>query len=496
MSSRVIHYFIDTNILIQCRPLSDIDWRAFCDAEEVRLVISRPVQSEIDDQKNKGGERLARKARKASSLIREIVLSDSGCKVIREKDPAVTLGVDGMTRPSPSLGDTLDYTKPDDQLVGIVHAFACANPDETVLLLTHDTGPLVTAKAIGVLVAPVPDEWLLPPEPSESDEKLRSLEAELARLKDHEPKFTVACANSEKAETAKLDYDVVRYKALTESEKSSVMKKLEQRFPLATDFGPREPAERLPQLLDGLMAYKQVFVPATDEQISEYRKEHQKWLKNCASSFETLHGRLNTRHSVPEFSFLITNTGTRPANDALVTFRAKGALQIMPPPYRSKNDDDADADDDAKIALPAPPKVPRGQWESVATNFISSLSMLKGFERHAALFARTPSMESLLLRDMHPKKRDPNGFYYKPDRPSIPSDEFSLECEQWRHGLEPESFVGRIHFDDNVYQVSGAIECCIHAENISAPVIETIPVSIRVRKGDILAYAEDLISRL
>lgn len=493
MSSRVIHYFIDTNVLIQCRPLSEIDWHAFCDADEVRLIISRPVQSEIDDQKNKGGDRLARKARKASTLIREIVLSDSGLKNVREKDPVVTLGVDGMIRPDPSLGDKLDYNKPDDQLVGIVHAFACANPEESAYLLTHDTGPLVTARALRVRFTPVPDEWLLPPEPSEADKKLRNLEAEIARLKDHEPKFTLSCLNEEKQEATRLDFDVVRYKALTDAETSMLMRKLEQRMPQAKDFGVREPAERAPQNLSNLMAFKEVFVPATDEQISKYRSEYQKWLKSCTSFFRTLHGNLNGRHATPEFKLSITNIGTRPANDALLTFRAKGDLRIMPPPYQSDDGDDSDTDDGAKIALPAPPQPPRGHWESVAANFLSSLT---GLERHAALFTKGRLMDAVALRDFHPEQRDPNGFYYKPCRPSAPGEDFSLECQQWRHGLEPESFFGQIHFAENVDRVSGAIECCIHAQNISTPLIETIPVSIRIRKGHILAIAEDLISQV
>ncbi len=493
MSSRVIYYFIDTNVLIQCLPLSEIDWRAYCDADEVRLIISRPVQSEIDDQKSKGGDRLARKARKASTLIREIVLSDSGIKNLRAKDPVVTLAVEGMIRPDPSLGDKLDYDKPDDQLVGIVHAFACANPGERVYLLTHDTGPLVTAKAIGVSFIPVPDEWLLPPEPSEADKKLRNLEAEIVRLKDQEPKFTLTCLNAGKQEATRLDYDVVRYKTLTDAEISRLIRKLEQRMPQATDFGAHEPAERAPQNFSNLIAFKEVFVPATDQQISKYRSDYQNWLKTCTSFFRTLHGKLNSWHATPEFEFSITNIGTRPANDTLVTFRAKGGLHIMPPPYRRNVGDDADADDGKKIALPAPPEAPRGHWEFVAADFLSSLT---GLERHAALFKKGRLMDAVALRDFYPEQRDPNGFYYKPQRPSAPGEDFSLECQQWRHGLEPESFLGQIHFAENVNQVSGAIECWIHAENISAPLIKTIPVSIRIRKGDILAIAEDLISQM
>ena len=86
MMSKIVYLFLDTNVLEQCRPLRELDWSAWREFAEVHLIISRPVQSEIDDHKSKGGERLARKARKASSLIREIILSKETYPV-RPTDP-------------------------------------------------------------------------------------------------------------------------------------------------------------------------------------------------------------------------------------------------------------------------------------------------------------------------------------------------------------------------------------------------------------------------
>jgi hypothetical protein len=49
-------------------------------------------------------------------------------------------------------------------------------------------------------------------------------------------------------------------------------------------------------------------------------------------------------------------------------------------------------------------------------------------------------------------------------KPLFPVTEFSFECAQWRPGLEPEMFVGHIYFDNDAVDVSGALECHIHAE--------------------------------
>lgn len=171
--TRIVYLFPDTNVLVQCLPLDQLDWSAWREFDEVHLIITRPVQAEIDDQKNKGRERLARRARKASTLLREILLGGHGCYVIRRADPLVKLLIKSTVRPSRDLADILDYARLDDQLVGTAHNFAQQNPGLDVRVLTHDTGPMASAQAAGVRIAPVPDDWLLSPEASEADKKIQ-----------------------------------------------------------------------------------------------------------------------------------------------------------------------------------------------------------------------------------------------------------------------------------------------------------------------------------
>jgi hypothetical protein len=110
--TKVLHLFPDTNLLVQCHPLEQLDWSAWRDFDEVHLIISRPVQSEIDDHKNKGGERLARRARRASSLLRDIIVGGHEHLLVRPADPAVKLFIRTALRPSPDLGEVLDYSRP------------------------------------------------------------------------------------------------------------------------------------------------------------------------------------------------------------------------------------------------------------------------------------------------------------------------------------------------------------------------------------------------
>ena len=92
--------------------------------------------------------------------------------------------------------------------------------------------------------------------------------------------------------------------------------------------------------------------------------------------------------------------------------------------------------------------------------------------------------------------RDPDAFYYKPDRPRVPVESFSLECEQWRHGIAEECFDGEVYAGSDQEEIQGALECEIHAENLSTPVKKIIPVRITVVRGSTKDYASKLVRNL
>lgn len=49
----ILYLFADTNLFIQCRALVELDWSAWASFDEVHVIVSRPVQREIDYRKNK-----------------------------------------------------------------------------------------------------------------------------------------------------------------------------------------------------------------------------------------------------------------------------------------------------------------------------------------------------------------------------------------------------------------------------------------------------------
>jgi len=482
MADRILYLFPDTNLFIQCQPLPELDWDTWGFFDEIRLIVSRPVQNEIDKHKNRGNDRVAKRARTAASLLRGIIAADGAEKVVRDAEPVVKVMVRIDLRPDPNLEDRLDYGEPDDRLVGIARAFAQQNSSADVRVLTHDGGPLASAKMVDVAAEVIPDDWLLPPETSDAEKKVAALEGEIARLKKTEPQIVVGCYDADGGQIKKLEIEMQRYLPVSEEQVSDLMKRIRDRFPIVTDFGsPDEQGEHLV----GIGFRTREFVPATAKQISDYQAEYARWLENCEEILRSCHMVLERRSNAPRIRFWAENIGTRPAKDTLVTIEAKGELALMVPERKKPEADEP-------LALPRPPRAPRGRWVDQ-----DPFKMLHGAfgTAHAlgSLFDARPLALDLLKP---PRPRDPNAFYYKP-WPEVPVPEVNLECMQWRHGVGPKEFEFEIHFDrTQAGTVEGALEFRIHAENLSGIEKLLVPVRITICEVRACETAKDLVQQL
>ena len=488
MTSKVLYLFPDTNLFAQCRALEELDWDQWGDFDEVHLLVSRPVQAEIDNQKNKGGERLARRAKATSSLFREIIIGSSDHKVIRSGTPVVKLLIANGLKPNPALGDQLDYRLNDDLLVGIAHLFAENNTGADVRILTHDTGPMASAKMVGAQIAPIPDEWLLPPETSEKDKAMKALEAKVKRLESAEPSVDIVFTNSSGDGVNALEGEIAAYEPLTPGQVSDLVGRLQQRFPMRADFAA--PPE--PPLLYGhkLMKVEQTYEPPPEKEVKKYQEDlYPAWLRECEKVLEQLHTICQNALKVDQFNFLARNSGSRPAKDALVTIQARGNFKLV----ASKKDEDGNEE---ASHLPKPPEAPRGFWTPKGLAGFAAMQRLAQGHFKVPAFAQ-PAFPADLLRLSEIQRHDANKFYWK-SRPANrkPTSKFAYECEQWRHGGDLESFWGYLHFDPDQHEISGALECKIQAENLTTTAKLLVPVHMTIKKQSILHTAENKIDLL
>src|SRR3546814_7602093 len=107
------------------------------------------------------------------------------------------------------------------------------NPGKEVRLLSHDTGPLLTAKRVAVPFVRVPEAWLLPVESDKDQKRIRELEAQVRSYQQAEPRCAV------KFEDTPWQFTRTKHRPLTEAQVAVLMRRLQERHPIVTDFGPR-----------------------------------------------------------------------------------------------------------------------------------------------------------------------------------------------------------------------------------------------------------------
>ena len=478
---KILYLFPDTNLFIQCRALNKLDWSSLRESDEIdeiHLIVCRDVQREIDRQKQRGNDRVGRQARRAHSIFRDMVAGSDGYRLIKDSSPQVKLFVDPSILPSPEIGNRLDYQETDDRIVGSVYAYKKSHPDSDARLLTHDSGPMASARMLGLLFIGIPDSWIRRPEPTKIERENERLRLELEHIKNDGPRFAITLFGDDENEIDSLEFNWGIYEKLPDVIVSDVIDRLKREFPISSDFGPRESMERPSGSLGG----KKRFTPASDHEINEYERLYAVWAKECEGILRQLHVSLNERSREKFFCFSLKNEGTRPGQDALVIITAKGNFSIMPPLRKVSEASDRTS------SFPPPPNPPKGKW----TNFPSTYERIMAMQNTQAK-AYFPAN---LFYDPANQGRDPSQFCYTPHRPMEPTETFSLECAQWRHGMEAKIFECHLCITQNIEEIHGSLECVIHAENLSTPERKKVPVKANSRRSDTVAVARKMVDDL
>jgi len=339
---------------------------------------------------------------------------------------------------------------------------------------------MMSAKSVRLPFIPINDDWLLQPEQDESERKIAKLETELIRFRRAEPQFEIWCLSESGEAIDFLEITCKSYEPLSEKEVSRFLIALRELFPIATC----DPV--LEQKPIGAIFGELKYVPPASTVVSKYTKEdYPGWLNDCKSVLLNLHGLLYSVES-PRFSFEAQNQGTRPARDSLVIISAKGNFSVLPPTgYFSE---EGAVRRKALLRLPCPPQAPQGRWVPSSRTQIANMLSSRVGKVPLELADYTPVVSDLL--------RDSSEFYFIGHHSKSPSKSFRLECKRWRHQEESKPFGGYIFVEGGVSEARGALEFEIHAENLSEPVKEIIPVRISIERLSATNIAQQLINDL
>jgi rRNA-processing protein FCF1 len=169
--------FLDTNILLHCKPPREIAWKKYVKGS-YKLVIAPIVIDEIDKHKRSQKKKIAARAKFFSKLFEQVMdIDDPDFILIANRPKAETFST-----------HTLDKAEQDDCLLAALLEFSQLNPESNSILVSEDIGPRLKAKTLGITSLKLPEKEQIAEEPDEAEIKLQKLTRENNELKNRIPK--------------------------------------------------------------------------------------------------------------------------------------------------------------------------------------------------------------------------------------------------------------------------------------------------------------------
>ncbi len=365
------------------------------------------------------------------------------------------------------------------------------------MLLTHDTGPASTARALDLPYHLIPDHWLRPAEASLEDKKIEELERQIEDYAAQEPILKLRLASHTEPES-KVRHTVEKFDPLDDADLDAAVARLKAAHPPQTDFStpPPSPLKRI--FGSFTIGHNITFEPPSEEAQRIYLDEtYPVWLQSCREQLARLH-TIKLKSSPLHLRVELENDGSRPARNLRIEFSADGNVQLFWPRQCDENDETETKPDDkgdtqqSVDPLPLPP-VPPAWKKIVVPSEKSSPSGLARFVEQTRrpvqgtsdLSIGFPTLRSPLdnisIPDM-PLLRDPETFYFFDCPEGVPVKKCVLTCERMRHQSDAEVFEFNVLFGDSSTR-DASILCTVHADNL------TVPVSLRVRVEQMVAVA-------
>ncbi len=479
-------FFIDTNIFIQCNDLASLSWERISKDDDLLILISRPVLEEIDRFKSDGNSRRAKRARKASSFLKQIISTSDSKMIVHKSAPHVEVSFPPLNNLQSNKCANLDLSRNDDRIICETLLYAADNPDKKVGILAHDTNLMLTAKNCGLIYCDIPDDWLLPPEPDARDKKIAELEN---RIKDFEkayPQIDILSEDENQQPITSLTINIINYDPLSPEELNKLISKAQYKNPVEIKLKPLISTKHIPTT--GLnIGTNMSYISPTEDEMREYREKiYPKWIHDLKEFFSTLHEKLEYAYQHAIFYFILENSGNVPAENLIIEFNCEGGLMFG---ISMSAEQEGELKKKHEIKLPKPPSRPQGRWDQR----LNALDALRGRISPMDHYIRNNNLASLLVN--HSKPRDRNSFYWKPHEPSTISKTWAFECQEFRHQVDSEVFkMPILVLEKNI--TKGAVKCVVTAKNLPKPVQLIIPIKAEYIKGDTYQEADRLLDNL
>lgn len=328
------YIFLDTNIFLHFKDFEQINWNEVIETNEtITIALAPTVIDELDKHKYNSNKKIQKRAKKLLPRIETFIEDPSQCRYhiifLEAKPSEETFSV-----------HQLDKREQDDAILASVTEFLQSHPKDNIVYITHDVGPRLKAKRLGVTTCKLSEDYLLPSEPDESEKEKIALQKELSILKNKIPDVKILF-------DTETDLMVVKQRPSQKSEKEFIQKQMDQikeEHPRLVYYPPdKENSNTLFQI-----ALSSGF-SLSEDQVNHYNKELEKFYEKYEQFADSLYSLYLFKDNSIEIKLIIKNSGTTPAHDIDIHFHfpdgfelcGKGGLpKIMKkpePPYKPKH---------------------------------------------------------------------------------------------------------------------------------------------------------------
>jgi hypothetical protein len=436
MPTRAIELFVDTNAFIQLRDLKDLPWTELVqDAVAIDILVNHTVIDELDRLKSSTNDRRRNRARLALKMINAASEAHDFGLVLLNAPVCLRLVI--VTGPIPDWAShpKLDRHRADDQLVADVLSFG-----RGAALLSHDSGPRIRARTMGIRTYEPPDTWLLPDERTDDQRKIAQLERMLDKALSDRPRILVSLGTLE---------DPQERFNLTIPILSPLPASVQTR--LVAAYLDLHPPKRRAENRD----ISSLIRPLGDSPGS-YNRKLDRFEKDVASFFASLHRTIFQTGQIAPVPYAIRNDSNVSAQGLRIEMQVDGAAFLF-----------ADQEDAKSFFdILAAPKLPKFD---------------DGFDAFAHIHRANALSQALS------QPRDPTAFYWF-TRPRY-DVEGALQCADFRATRLWESDLWICAESKEPFNV--ALD--VSATNLPSPVVRTLSISMEEKE---VAWSDEVIKDL
>ncbi|QQP97954.1 PIN domain-containing protein [Lysobacter enzymogenes] len=447
-------YAPDTNFFLQFKAAEEVPWGDLTGeaVDEVELVVLIAVASELDHHKGGGNGRRVKRARKILSQLRPLVSGTAPGDevVVRKANPRVSYRLAPVLSAERQRHELLDPTKADCRIVA--EAMACSKElyGGELALMSHDTGPISYARAVGLKCHLLPDEWLLDPETDEAEKENKALREKIKALENAQPQVTLELADEGVLLEKTVPVTITLYPPISKDFLDRAIRAVALDYPEKrgrTHMGAREFHLR---------------------QADTYNRLRKDWLVALRHYLKVCPSAWNKAHDPYEVHLTLKNPGTVSADHLVVEVFAHGGLRLVDPDLWE------DERKDPSGGFPSRPPPP-------TVVFGSSLED-GAVEPSEPVFSHgsdEPEDRPRLIG------RPGRHFDWWWDRPQLSSIRLEGECGEFRHGIGHEVLGLLLRAAPEVEgSTTGSLEVRYSAKNLPEAQSRTWRVEIEVEPGD------------